>query len=532
MERLTPNDLVLHIQPDEGVTLSFGAKKPGPKVVIGGVEMRFDYKDYFEVAPSTGYETLIYDCMIGDTTLFKRAEEIEAGWRIVQPLLELVVRRTKRPAVKLCRRIGRTGRSKRAFGTRRTAMAAAGSPREDAMTRRRALPANIAAVVSDVDGTLVRSDKSVSPRTAEAARALQDAGVKFAIVSSRPPRGLRAIISRLNIAMPVAGFNGGVIASPDLSVITSHLIAADVARHAVEAIEASGANAWVFSGEDWFIRERDGPRVALEERTVGFGPTVVTDFAAVIGTAAKIVAVSDDFALLTKLQGEVREQLSGRANMVRSQTYYLDFTHPLANKGQALIELTRLMGVSRGQYSSHRRWRERRRHVCPGGPQHCHGQCGYRGQGSRRLRHQQQRRRWSSRCHRLVRHRRQADSDRQYPGAAGSGVMATASNLSDCIFENAEALARGAANWLCETAVAGSGRFAICCSGGTTPRLLYELLAQPPVVAAFPWSRVHWFWGDERFVPHDHPDSNYGMTRAAFLSKVKIPAGQYSSDTD
>jgi len=88
VERLTPNDLVLHIQPEEGVTLSFGAKKPGPKVVMGGVEMRFDYKDYFEVAPSTGYETLIYDCMIGDTTLFKRAEEIEAGWRIVQPLLD------------------------------------------------------------------------------------------------------------------------------------------------------------------------------------------------------------------------------------------------------------------------------------------------------------------------------------------------------------------------------------------------------------------------------------------------------------
>jgi 6-phosphogluconolactonase len=103
--------------------------------------------------------------------------------------------------------------------------------------------------------------------------------------------------------------------------------------------------------------------------------------------------------------------------------------------------------------------------------------------------------------------------------------MATASNLNDCIFENAEALARGTANWLCETAVASSDRFAVCCSGGSTPRRLYELLARPPIVAAFPWSRVHWFWGDERFVPHDHPDSNYGMTRAALLSKVKIPAG-------
>lgn len=213
------------------------------------------------------------------------------------------------------------------------------------MTRRHSLPESIAAVVSDVDGTLVRTDKSVSPRTVEAVRTLQDKGVKFAIVSSRPPRGLKAVISRLNVTMPVAGFNGGVIASPDLSIITSHLIAADVARHVVETIEASGANAWVFSGDDWFIRDGNGPRVALEQRTVGFDPTVVTDFAAVIGTAAKIVAVSNDFALLTRLQGEFREALSGGVNIVRSQTYYLDFTHPLANKGQALIELTGLMAL-------------------------------------------------------------------------------------------------------------------------------------------------------------------------------------------
>jgi glucose-6-phosphate 1-dehydrogenase len=87
-ERLTPNDLVLHIQPEEGVTLRFGAKNPGPRVVMRDVEMKFNYADYFDAAPSTGYETLIYDCMMGDMTLFKRAEEIEAGWRIVEPLLD------------------------------------------------------------------------------------------------------------------------------------------------------------------------------------------------------------------------------------------------------------------------------------------------------------------------------------------------------------------------------------------------------------------------------------------------------------
>jgi glucose-6-phosphate 1-dehydrogenase len=88
VERLTPNDLILHIQPEEGVTLRFGAKVPGPKMRMGDVEMKFSYRDYFNATPSTGYETLIYDCMLGDATLFKRADDIEAGWRIVQPLLD------------------------------------------------------------------------------------------------------------------------------------------------------------------------------------------------------------------------------------------------------------------------------------------------------------------------------------------------------------------------------------------------------------------------------------------------------------
>jgi glucose-6-phosphate 1-dehydrogenase len=88
VERLTPNDLVLHIQPEEGVTLRFGAKTPGPRVHIGDVEMKFAYEDYFDGAPSTGYETLIYDCMMGDATLFNRADAVEAGWRVVQPVLD------------------------------------------------------------------------------------------------------------------------------------------------------------------------------------------------------------------------------------------------------------------------------------------------------------------------------------------------------------------------------------------------------------------------------------------------------------
>jgi 6-phosphogluconolactonase len=84
-------------------------------------------------------------------------------------------------------------------------------------------------------------------------------------------------------------------------------------------------------------------------------------------------------------------------------------------------------------------------------------------------------------------------------------------------------LAHEAAQWVCAKARVATGRFAICCSGGSTPKRLYELLGQQEIAAQFPWERVHWFWGDERFVPHDHPDSNYGMTRDALLAHAPAP---------
>ncbi len=88
VERMNPNWLILRIQPDEGIALEFAAKRPGPSVTLGNVSMDFAYKTYFDMAPSTGYETLLYDCMIGDATLFQRADNIEAGWRAVQPILD------------------------------------------------------------------------------------------------------------------------------------------------------------------------------------------------------------------------------------------------------------------------------------------------------------------------------------------------------------------------------------------------------------------------------------------------------------
>jgi glucose-6-phosphate 1-dehydrogenase len=88
VDRVAQNFLVLRIQPDEGAALQFNVKVPGPQLLADGVRMDFKYKDYFEASPSTGYETLIYDCMIGDATQFQRADFVEAGWQVVQPILD------------------------------------------------------------------------------------------------------------------------------------------------------------------------------------------------------------------------------------------------------------------------------------------------------------------------------------------------------------------------------------------------------------------------------------------------------------
>ena len=102
--------------------------------------------------------------------------------------------------------------------------------------------------------------------------------------------------------------------------------------------------------------------------------------------------------------------------------------------------------------------------------------------------------------------------------------MIGASEAKMEILTDPQALSRRVAAWLVELAVAKEGNFAVCLSGGSTPQGLYERLAEAPYLDAFPWSRTHWFWGDERFVPHDDALSNYRMVREALLSRVPIPA--------
>lgn len=204
---------------------------------------------------------------------------------------------------------------------------------------------SIAALISDVDGTVMTHDKQLTPRTREVAAKLKARGIPFAVISARPPRGMRMMVEPLGLTYPLAGFNGGLFTRPDLTPVEDFAIASDVARRAHDLLVARGVDVWVFDGSDWKIRNADGAHVAHEKGTIQYDPIVVKDFDKALEAAHKIVGVSDDHALIAKVETEMQAALGQGATAARSQAYYLDITHPEANKGAGVRRLAALMGV-------------------------------------------------------------------------------------------------------------------------------------------------------------------------------------------
>jgi Cof subfamily protein (haloacid dehalogenase superfamily) len=203
----------------------------------------------------------------------------------------------------------------------------------------------ISLVLADVDGTLVTEDKVLTPRAGAAVKALDAAGIAFAITSGRPPRGMTMLIGPLRLRTPIAAFNGGVFVKPDMTIIEERVLPAEVARRAVEIISRSGMDVWIYSGQDWLVRDLQAPHVAREQSTVRFAPTVVADFTAVLANVVKIVGVSDDRDLVARCEKETQAALGAAASAARSQPYYLDVTHPEANKGAVVTMLSKLLSV-------------------------------------------------------------------------------------------------------------------------------------------------------------------------------------------
>lgn len=196
--------------------------------------------------------------------------------------------------------------------------------------------APIRLVLADVDGTLVTEDKVLTPKARQAVAQLGEARILFAITSGRPPRGMQTLIRNLNLVTVVAGFNGGVYTTPGLDPIVMRDLPKDATARAIELISEHGLVAWLYTDTVWYVQDPKGPHVDRESKTVGFGPEVTSSYSVYLTQAAKIVGVSDDLEAVAKCEIKVREELSEHVSAARSQPYYLDVTHPAANKGSVV----------------------------------------------------------------------------------------------------------------------------------------------------------------------------------------------------
>jgi Cof subfamily protein (haloacid dehalogenase superfamily) len=202
-------------------------------------------------------------------------------------------------------------------------------------------------VITDVDGTLVTTEKALRPSAVAAVRRLHEAGIGFTICSSRPPFGLKTMRDALQITLPFGGYNGGSIVEPDLSVIEQVCIPPDVARRAVDIFHENGVSTWVFVGNEWVILDRDGDHVDHEIHTIDTPPTVVdryTDYH--FSAVGKIVGASNNHDLIAKVERIMQEALGHTAHAARSQAYYCDVIAPGISKGRIVSVLGERLGLA------------------------------------------------------------------------------------------------------------------------------------------------------------------------------------------
>ena len=216
-------------------------------------------------------------------------------------------------------------------------------------------------LLADVDGTLVTKEKILTDRAKEAVKKLKAAGIEFAITSGRPPRGMAMLTGPLALTTPIAAFNGGLYVKEDMTIIDQRVLGKDVVGPVIKIIEDHRLDVWIYRGNDWFVHERHGAHVDREEWTVKFPPTVVSSYDDKMDGVAKIVGVSDDLDAVAKCEKAVREgvRTSRRArstptrsrdshpavSAARSQPYYLDVTHPEANKGGVVLTLSKMLNL-------------------------------------------------------------------------------------------------------------------------------------------------------------------------------------------
>lgn len=201
-------------------------------------------------------------------------------------------------------------------------------------------------VLSDVDGTLVTQDKVLTEASIDVVRRLGEAGVLFAVTSGRPPKGMEMLVEPLHLTTPIAAFNGGMLVDKDMRVVSEHLLPDPLVQPVTEVMETFGLDVWVYRGAEWYVLDDAPPHVAREARTVGFDPVVVASFAGLTTGVAKLVGVSDDHEAVGRAVHAVQETFGSHVAAATSQPYYLDVTHPDANKGSVAVQLAERYGIS------------------------------------------------------------------------------------------------------------------------------------------------------------------------------------------
>jgi Cof subfamily protein (haloacid dehalogenase superfamily) len=200
-------------------------------------------------------------------------------------------------------------------------------------------------VISDVDGTLVRKDKSLSPQVIAAVHRLRQAGVAFTVISARPVSGVLPLIAPLGIDIPLAAINGGIVFRPDGSVITRHGIDPEVVRGMFDLAAGVAVDCWVFADGHWYASSLAGVHVEHERVASNQEPILRDDFSDLYDRADKVTFVSDDPPVLKDLANRGIALFGQRATIGQSQTYYLDVTDIHANKGDGVTELAGILGV-------------------------------------------------------------------------------------------------------------------------------------------------------------------------------------------
>jgi Cof subfamily protein (haloacid dehalogenase superfamily) len=204
----------------------------------------------------------------------------------------------------------------------------------------------IALVVSDVDGTLLTKDKTLTDAAKDAVRRLHEAGIGLTITSSRPVIGMRFLIGPLAITLPVGAFNGSCIVDPQMKPIEQHLIPAAAAKRSLDVLNEFGVDIWLFTSDLWLTRRPDGEYVPHEKRAIRADPTIVADFTPYLESACKIVGSSSDAPLLQRCEVAMQQALGAEATAVRSQSYYLDVTPPGCDTGTFVETMAKRLGIS------------------------------------------------------------------------------------------------------------------------------------------------------------------------------------------